>query len=571
MTKNAIIYVRVSTEEQATKGYSIEAQTQRCLEYAKQNNYSTIKIFTEEGKSGKNLNRPALQEMFKYIKLNSKNIDTLIFWKWDRLSRGEDADYVKLGTLFDKYEITPLSSEENNETTPEGKLMRKITRATSAYEIDKGSQRTKLGLRRKAEEGYFPGKAPIGYLNKRNSEDKGIIVIDEANTFYVKRIFEYYASGMYSLDSLGEKMFLEGFKDKYGKAYRARKIEEILKNIFYIGDFMWSGTRYTGKHKPIIDKATFYQVQSKFGLTNKPKQNFNNFTYTNFIKCAKCGCYMTAEVKKGAHNSGNYIYYHCTNRKKMHTSLKGLIIREEVIDHAFQNILDSIYIPAEVIKALKNKIISNLDEIYKEENKILDNKIKRIKDLDHLIAKSYEEKLLGKLPDSFTDETFNRQSSKWQQERDMLSIDIKESCKINRAIYKNIDLLLGFCNRIPELFVKASTDDKRLLLRMVIEKIEYSENNLSVKLKPIFETLRLIKVAQKNKETNNKVRTLKSTDNSELTEYLLSQINLGVNSRVRTLETSIIPNKKDPEGSILINGASDGIRTHAYRNHNPRS
>ena len=78
MTRNAIIYVRVSTEEQATKGYSIEAQTQRCLEYAKQNNYSTIKIFTEEGKSGKNLNRPALQEMFKYIKLNSKNIDALI-------------------------------------------------------------------------------------------------------------------------------------------------------------------------------------------------------------------------------------------------------------------------------------------------------------------------------------------------------------------------------------------------------------------------------------------------------------------------------------------------------------
>ena len=58
---------------------------------------------------------------------------------------------------------------------------------------------------------------------------------------------------------------------------------------------------------------------------------------------------------------------------------------------------------------------------------------------------------------------------------------------------------------------------------------------------------------------------------SELTEYLLSQINLGVNSKVRTLETSIIPNKKDPEGSISINGAPDGIRTHAYRNHNPRS
>lgn len=65
--------------------------------------------------------------------------------------------------------------------------------------------------------------------------------------------------------------------------------------------------------------------------------------------------------------------------------------------------------------------------------------------------------------------------------------------------------------------------------------------------------------------------TLTSIANSELTEYLISQINIGGNSKVRTLETSIIPNKKDPEGSNLINGASDGIRTHAYRNHNPRS
>lgn len=59
--------------------------------------------------------------------------------------------------------------------------------------------------------------------------------------------------------------------------------------------------------------------------------------------------------------------------------------------------------------------------------------------------------------------------------------------------------------------------------------------------------------------------------NKELLEYLNEQVSSVINAKVRTLETRIIPNKKDPEGSNLINGAPDGIRTHAYRNHNPRS
>ena len=571
MSKTAIIYVRVSTEEQKKKGYSISGQTQRCIEFAKRNDYSVIKIFTDEGKSAKNLKRPELQEMFRYIKCNSRKPQALIFWKWDRLSRGEDADYVELGKLFDRYNITPLSVEENNETSPEAKLMRKITRATSAYELDKDSQRTKMGMLRKAEEGFFPGKAPIGYLNVRDEHDKGIIVEDIKTSPYIISIFQHYASeNGHSLEALGQIMFKEGFKDKYGNPYKARKFEEILKNPFYTGDFIWAGKRYQGKHKPIIDKKLFYRVQERFGNTNKPKYNDKNFTYTNFITCAKCGCYMTAERKNGAHNSGNYIYYHCTNRKKMHSSLKGLSVREEVIDTAFQDIISSIAIPTYIVTSLKDKIISSLDKLYEAENKLIESKMKRIKELDHLIARSYEDKLLGKLPPSYTEELFNKQSSDWQKERDILAIDIKESNNINSSVYKNIDLIINFCNKMPDLYINASIEDKRCIMRMLIEDIQYADGELVVKLKPIFEAMRLLKETENITEHSN-VRTLKKPLNKELLEYLNEQVSSVINAKVRTLETRIIPNKKDPEGANLLNGADSGIRTHVYRNHNPRS
>ena len=94
--EKAIIYVRVSTEEQKKKGYSIAGQVQECTVYAQRMGYEVINIFTDEGKSAKDLNRPELQRMLKYIKENRKAINALVFWKWDRLSRGEDSDYIKL-------------------------------------------------------------------------------------------------------------------------------------------------------------------------------------------------------------------------------------------------------------------------------------------------------------------------------------------------------------------------------------------------------------------------------------------------------------------------------------------
>lgn len=127
------------------------------------------------------------------------------------------------------------------------------------------------------------------------------------------------------------------------------------------------------------------------------------------------------------------------------------------------------------------------------------------------------------------------------KERDLIAIEIKDSNDINRTIYNNIDLIIDLCNRIPELYINSSLDNKRIMLRMLIEEILYNhiDTILEVKLKPIFEALRRIKDSY--------------------------------GENVRTLKTPIIPNKKAPEGAIFKNGADSGIRTHVYRNHNPRS
>ena len=567
--EKAIIYVRVSTEEQKKKGYSIAGQLQECTAYAKRMGYEVANVFTDEGKSAKNLHRAGLQSMLQYIKQNHKNIDALIFWKWDRLSRGESSDYVELDKIFRRYSVSPLSTMENNDDTPEADLTRDVTRATSKYELRKDSQRTIMGMRRKANEGHFPGKAPIGYLNVRDENDRGYIIVDEAMKPHIKNIFKYYASGQYSFESLGSKMYLEGFKNKYGKPYPARKFEEVLKNVFYIGKFVWGGQLYEGKHKALIDKKLFYRVQDMFKKTDKPVQNDKNFTYSKFIRCADCKRVLTAEIQRGGHNSGSYVYYHCGN-KGYHKSLKGMSVREEAIDIAVQEIIGAIKIPAAIVRRLKQKILNCLDELCFVENRLITARSQRLKELEHLIKKSYEDKILGKLPSSMTDEIFKQQYEGWVKERDMIAQEIKESNDLNRLIYKNIDLIIDFCNRIPELYIKADLDNKRTMLRLLIEEILYNhiDTELTVTLKPIFEALRMIKEAERHDE---KVRTLEKPITSQVWEYLEEQVEQLVNSKVRTLKTLIVPNEKAPEGANSVNGADGGIRTHAYRNHNPRS
>lgn len=561
--KTVVVYVRVSTEEQAKSGYSIDAQIQRCEDFARRHKISIIASFKEEGKSAKTLNRPELQKMLNYCKRYYKDIDAILFWKWDRLSRGEDADYVELGTLFARYGITPISVEENNDVSPEAKLMRKITRATSAYELDKDSQRTKLGLRRKAEEGYFPGKAPIGYLNKRDSQDRGYIVVDEILSPYVQRIFDYYSRLRCSLDALGDIMFAEGFKDKYGKPYRARKFEEILKNPFYIGKFLWNGELYDGKHKAIISKKLFYKVQEMFGKTNKPNVNGKKYTYSRFINCAKCGCVLTAETKCGGHNSGEYTYYHCTNRKKEHPNLKGLSVAESSLDSAFYDVLCNISIPDNVIKLLKNKVVSELDKLNKAEYDLLNKQTQRIKELEMLIKNCYTDKLRGNI----SHEEYLDYSCEWKREKDILLAEIDESSKSNKMLYRNIDTLIEFCHKMPQIFANADIDTKQRFMRMLIEEITYDKDEgLAIRLKPIFEALRLVAL-----DKSENVRTLKNPIDSDVCDFLASEISHWVQKSVRTLKTRIVTDKKDSEESFELNGAGGGIRTHAYRNHNPRS
>ena len=141
-----------------------------------------------------------------------------------------------------------------------------------------------------------------------------------------------------------------------------------------------------------------------------------------------------------------------------------------------------------------------------------------------------------------------------------MSSEIKESLNINKTIYNSIDLILNFCNRIPDIYLNANIDRKRQIIKLLIKEITYEDRTFKITLNPIFEAFRIIKKDGINYDHEIQPQVQKDID---VADYLSEHITSMINNKVRTLKTLIIPNKKAPEGAISENGADSGIRTHA--------
>jgi site-specific DNA recombinase len=202
-------------------------------------------------------------------------------------SRGVEVHLVKEGRVISK------------ESRSQDKFMHDIHVAVAKHYVENLKEEVKKGMREKAEQGLYPGRAPFGYRN--NPLTPGVDVRPDRAPV-ARRIFELYATGSHSLKSL-RKTIVEEAGIHINRAY----LETMLKNPFYIGRFIWRGVEYGGKHEPIVSPELFQRAQDAFAGRNKPKYRKHNFAFAGLLRCAHDGCTVTTELQKG-----RYIYYRCS-------------------------------------------------------------------------------------------------------------------------------------------------------------------------------------------------------------------------------------------------------------------
>jgi len=241
----AAIYVRVSTQDQAQHGFSLNAQQEALQNYAKALGYEIFKIYRDEGKSAKDMKRPELQNLLQDAE--SKKFSAIFIYKLDRFSRSLK-DLILTIDKLKELGVDFVSLQDKIETTSaSGKLMFHIISAFAEFERNIIGDRTKFGMERKAKEGGFITKAPRGY----KLIDKQLIPHEE-DAKKIQDIFEEFLNSDISLTKLAKKNNMT-----------TAGIKKLLKNMTYLGKVRFAGQISEGQHKPLISANLFNKVQIK--------------------------------------------------------------------------------------------------------------------------------------------------------------------------------------------------------------------------------------------------------------------------------------------------------------------
>lgn len=469
----AIIYCRVSTTEQAQEGFSLRHQEIECRKFAQENGYEVDKVFIEEGESAKTQDRTQLQKLIQYSVENSKELDALIIWKYDRLTRNL-SDQMALAKNFSSLGIRVLSVTENNEETPVGNLMRNIIGSFAQFDNEVKAERCSAGMKQAIKEGRWVWNAPLGY---KNDKEKSLIKTDLA--IYIKEAFELYSSGIYKQQEVVKKLKEQGWKQINKNA-----LGKILTNPIYTGYIKcsWFPDPIKGIHEPIIDQATFDLVQLLITGRRKTitsyKRNNPDFPLRGLITCPICNHKLTASWSKGR-SGKKFGYYHCVSKD---CSFKA--VPKSKLEEKFINYLQSIK-PSSSIMELFKVIV--LDVYKQEQGERIKEGYRLEKELQTL--KEKQDKLLELLiSDSISKEDYRIKGEMTKNEIIVKQLELNEHTIDENDIETCINFATYWIENIDKLWEQADLNLKQQFQNIIFpENLYYDQLRFrTASLSPIF-------------------------------------------------------------------------------------
>jgi site-specific DNA recombinase len=305
--ENAVVYCRVSTEEQSD---SLPVQQKKCTDFSASKKFAVVHIFTDAGESARTADRPQLQAMLTYCRGNRKTIKHAVVSDLSRLARNVVDQGNLLGQLAE-WGITLHSVDEQSlDDSATGKLGKNIIGAFSQFFSDSLSERTKFRMAEAVKAGRFVWVAPVGYLNAKNGTGS-TVKPDKDRAPLVRKGFELMKSGNYSSDDVLRTVTALGLTTRKGAPVPRQTWYAMLRNPLYAGWVKSGEILCQGIHEPIVSQEDFDEVQAVLNgksRSGQPRQIVRpEFPLKQFIKCAQCERGLTA----GLASKKKFPYYWC--------------------------------------------------------------------------------------------------------------------------------------------------------------------------------------------------------------------------------------------------------------------
>jgi site-specific DNA recombinase len=457
-----VIYARVSSKEQEKEGYSIPAQLKLLRGYAAERRFTVLEEFLDV-ETAKRTGRPgftAMVELFKKQRKTkrSENIRRILpVEKTDRLYRNLK-DWVTLDDLdleihFVKENVVLARDSRSSE-----KFMHGIKVLMAKNYIDNLSEETQKGMLEKAAQGIYPSFAPLGYRNTNGPNGKRIIEPDPEVAPLVHHLFEWYATGRYSLRDVTKRAHDAGFQSRSGARVPRSSIHKIFTNPMYCGDFYWAGKRHQGTHKPIVSQDLFDRVQEMLDEKGRrrTRQQKHEWAFQGLVSCGHCGCALTAEIKKGC-----YIYYHCTGNKGR---CPERYVREEEIAAQFGEALRAIQLDEEVL----GWVLTALRHSHGDERRYHHEMIASLQKQNQRLQDRLDRMYIDKLDGTISQDYFDRMSEAFRKEQRDLLHKIEQHQSAHETYLEEGVRLLELAQKAVILYEKQEMKEKRKLIDFVV-------------------------------------------------------------------------------------------------------
>ena len=329
----ADLYVRVSTDEQADKGYSQRNQEEMLRKYC-DNHSITIRNVIYEDHSAKSFNRPQWKGLIQGLKKKKSTVNLILFTKWDRFSRNAGDAYQMINVLRG-LGVEPQAIEQPLDLSiPENKMMLAFYLAAPEVENDRRALNVFYGMRRARKEGRYMGLAPVAYINKTEENGKKYIAPLEPDASILRWSFEEIAKGTFNTEQIWKEARTKGLKCSKNAFW------QVIRNPLYCGkifipQFKDEESRFVkGQHQAIISEELYYEVQDILdgrGRKYRPKiKTLDEFPMRGFLTCPECEKLLTASKSKG--RTKYYSYYHCVGSCKHRTNAEivNRVILEDI-------------------------------------------------------------------------------------------------------------------------------------------------------------------------------------------------------------------------------------------------
>ena len=466
----AINVSRVSTEEQKKAGNSLPAQIERIDSYCEKKGFPVVKSFSFDESAYKD-KRDEFDKLLEYVQeIAKKERVAVCFDKVDRLSRS--VFDKRVGTLYemavaDKIELHFVSDGQviNNQMSAVEKFQFGMSLGLAKYYSDAIGDNVKRAFEQKRRNGEWTGAVRLGYLNIHLDQEKRLrkdIVIDPERGHLVQKMFELYATGNYSLETLRIKITELGLRSLKGFKLSKSCIENMLKDTFYHGVAVSKKYgSYMHKYPRLIEKELFERCQDiRLKRQKTPyKALSKDFIFKGLLKCQNCGCSMSAEVKKG-----RFIYYSCTNAKRV---CKRVYVPEKDLLKPVYEVLDRF---ASITEEAQNELVDELRKNTEAEVAFHKAQINRVRtDYDNLKAK--DNRLLEAFLDqSITKDTYDTKHQEYQDQMQTLEIELSEHRKADHDYQTTVATVISVARRAKPIFENSSEPSgKRAFLSYILQ------------------------------------------------------------------------------------------------------